>query len=269
MVEIFQNIRKIYDFVKPCAELAEHIEFFAESSMERTRKYFFNEKFTVKMFASWTPTFYINLGAPYHINLEHQRYLVKADEDILILRNSVVERYNQPTDNIFTVKFYPGGLEAILGMSQLKIVDQLINLRHFLPGSLLDTMKQPINFEERIELIQDFLLNAYQKKIGKDHYLMMVNNAVREFQATGMQLNTSAVAERLFVTSKTINRYFHRVVGISPKSYFCILRARTALSAFIGNQGQFVPTNYGYYDMSHFYKEVVRFTGRKLTDHNF
>lgn len=269
MVEIFENIRKIYDFVSPCKELAEHIEFFSESSMERTIQYFAKENFTVKMFASWTPTFYINLGSPYHIHLEHQRYLVKADEDILILRNSMVERYNQPTDNIFTVKFYPGSLEAILEISQLKMVDQIINLKHFLPGSLLTAMKQPISFEERTKLMQDFLLNAYQKKIGKDHYLMMVNNSIGEFQATGMQLNTSAVAERLFVTSKTINRYFHRVVGISPKSYFCILRARTALSAFIGNQEPFVPTNYGYYDMSHFYKEVVRFTGQKLGDHKF
>lgn len=148
-------------------------------------------------------------------------------------------------------------------------MNQVINLKHFLPGSLLDAMKQPIGFEERIKLIQNFLLNAYQKKTGKDHYLMMVSDAIGEFHATGMQLNTSAVAERLFVTSKTINRYFHRVVGISPKSYFCIFRARTALSAFIGNQEPFVPTNFGYYDMSHFYKDVIRFTGQKLGNHTF
>ena len=43
-----------------------------------------------------------------------------------------------------------------------------------------------------------------------------------------MQLNTSAVAERLFITSKTINRYFNRVVGISPKSFLSIFnRFRT------------------------------------------
>ncbi len=266
MVEIFQNIRKIYDFATPCEELKNHIEFFSESSADRTWQYFGNEQFTVKMFASWTPTFYINLGAPYYIDLESSRHLVKVDEDILILRNSTVERYNQPTDNIFTVKFYPGSLEAILGIKQIKVIDQVINLRHLLPFKLLDAIKQPITFNERIALMQDYLLQAYHEKAGMDHYLMMVNDAIGEFEGSGMQLNTSAVAERLFITSKTINRYFNRAVGISPKSYFSILRAREALSAFI-SQKPFIPFDYGYYDMSHFYKDVAKFTGHKLSDH--
>lgn len=266
MVEIFQNIRKIYDFATPCEELVNHIEFFSESSADRTWQYFGDEQFTVKMFASWTPTFYINLGAAYYIDLGTRRHLVKADEDILILRNATVARYNQPTDNIFTVKFYPGSLETILGIKQIEIIDQVINLRHLLPCQLLIAIKQPITFNERIALMQNYLLQAYHEKTGIDHYLTMVNDAIGEFEGSGMQLNTSAVAERLFITSKTINRYFHRAVGISPKSYFSILRARNALSAFIG-QKPFIPFNYGYYDMSHFYKDVASFTGHKLSDH--
>lgn len=266
MVEIFQNIRKIYDFVAPCEELANYIEFFSESSLAKTRQYFQNEHFSVKMFASWTPTFYINLGAPYYIDLAHSRYLVKACEDILILRNNTVERHNQPADNIFTVKFYPGGLEAILGLNQITLADKLINLAQILPGSLLAQLRQPIVFEERINLMQQYLLNACRKNSHKDHYLGMVSDAIGEYQATGMQLNTSAVAGRLFISSKTINRYFHRTVGISPKNYFSILRARAALTQFIKAKNGFVPFDYGYYDMSHFYKDVVKFTGQKLTD---
>lgn len=140
----------------PCDELAPHIEFFSESSLDRTWQYFRNEHFTVKMFASWTPTFYINLGAPYYIDLDNCRYLIKTDEDILILRNSTVQRYNQPTDNIFTVKFYPGGLEAILGINQLILINQVVNLRHLLPGPLLTAIKQPITFEERVALMENF-----------------------------------------------------------------------------------------------------------------
>jgi AraC-like DNA-binding protein len=266
MVEIFQNIRKIYNFVAPCGELADHIEFFSESSLSKTQQYFQNEHFNVKMFASWTPTFYINLGAPYYIDLAHSRYLVKACEDILILRNGTVERHNQPTDNIFTVKFYPGGLEAVLGLNQITLANQLIDLAQVLPGNLLAKIRQSVVFEERVSLMQQYLLNAYRKNKPQDHYLAMVSNAIGEYQATGMQLNTSAVAERLFISSKTINRYFHRTVGVSPKNYFSILRARTALTQFIKTKESFVPFDYGYYDMSHFYKDVVKFTGQKLTD---
>ena len=56
MVEIFDNIRKIYTFSEACPELADHIEFFSESSFEATKKYIDGEHFSVKMFPSWTPT---------------------------------------------------------------------------------------------------------------------------------------------------------------------------------------------------------------------
>ena len=94
--------------------------------------------------------------------------------------------------------------------------------------------------------------------------MALVHDAIGEYQASGLQLQTCAVAERLFVTSKTINRYFHRVVGLPPKQYFSIVRARTALTAFVTNPGGFAPFEYGYYDMSHFNKEVLKFTGQTL-----
>jgi len=75
------------------------------------------------------------------------------------------------------------------------------------------------------------------------------------------------MAEKMFVSSKTINRYFNRVVGLPPKNYFSILRARNALTAYVNHKQEFTPYDFGYYDMSHFYKEVVNFTGDKLTDY--
>jgi AraC-like DNA-binding protein len=267
MVEIFDNIRKIYTFSDARPELAEHIEFFSESSIESTQKYIGNSNFSVKMFPSWTPTFYINLGEPYLITVGQQQHHIKASQDILILRNSIVERYNSPSDNIFTVKFYPGGLEAILGISQLKCVDRMIDLTAILPAKLLAQIKQPLSFTERCDLMQQFLLNSFKERQQKDHYLQFVRDCIESYTSSDIQLNTTEMAEKMFVTSKTINRYFNRVVGISPKNYFSVIRARVALTHYVNNRKDFIPYDFGYYDMSHFYKGVVRFTGKKLTEH--
>jgi len=265
MVEIFQNIRKIYTFQQPCEELADHIEFFSESSLEATKQHVSGKNFSVKMFASWTPTFYINLGAPYEIQVGSKRHFIAGDEDILILRNSIVERYNTPTDNIFTVKFYPGGLEAMLDIKQPLLADKVINLKELLPKKLLHKIKQPITFEERVELMQNFFMVGYRKP--HDHYIKFVRDAIDNFSTTGLQASNSDLAERMFTTSKTINRYFNQVIGTSPKNYFSIMRARTALTGYVGNKPEFIPYDYGYYDMSHFYKDVVKFTGQKLAAH--
>jgi len=267
MVEIFDNIRKIYTFSEACPELADHIEFFSESSFEATKKYIDGEHFSVKMFPSWTPTFYINLGEPYLITSGNKQHFIGADQDILILRNSNVERYNTPSDNIFTVKFHPGGLESVLGISQLKCANQVADLRNILPDNLLKKIKQPISFDERCTLMQQFLLNASKHRHMQDHYLHFVHDCIGQYQATGMLLNTGQMAEKMFVSSKTINRYFNRVVGLPPKNYFSILRTRNALTAYVNHNQAFTPYDFGYYDMSHFYKEVVNFTGSKLTDY--
>ena len=266
MTEIFDNIRKLYRFHVPDNELADYIEFFSESSAQETYHYVANNQFTIRMFPSWTPTFYINLGEPYRLTVGPTQYLINKSTDVLILRNNIVERHNLPTDHIFTVKFFPGGLEAILGINQVQLVDQVVNLATILPITLICRIKQLTDFEERTELLQDFFLSQFNSRKKSDHYRQFVTSTIGTFDASGMALNTGQLAERMFLTSKTINRYFHRVVGTPPKQFFTTLRARTALLNYVANKDRFTPDDYGYYDMSHFYKHVVKFTGRKLSE---
>jgi hypothetical protein len=59
MVEIFNNIRKVHLFIKPCDELAEYIEFFSESTPP-VPEHSFDDKIaqqfkSVKMFPSYKP----------------------------------------------------------------------------------------------------------------------------------------------------------------------------------------------------------------------
>ncbi|GAB3931808.1 helix-turn-helix domain-containing protein [Larkinella terrae] len=266
MTEIFDNIRKLYRFYVPTNELAEFIEFFSESSAAETYRQVADNRFSVKMFPSWTPTCYINLGEPYQLSIGARQYLIQKDTDVLILRNSIVERHNLPTDYIFTIKFFPGGLEAVLGINQVRFVDQAVNLATILPIDILQHVKQLDTFEERVDLLQRYFLSRFHQSKKTDHYRQFVATTIGTFDASGMVLNTGQLADRLFATSKTINRYFHRIIGISPKNYLLTVRTRAALSGYVADKNRFSPYDFGYYDMSHFYKDVVRFTGKKLRE---
>ena len=264
MVEIFDNIRQLYNFSAPCPELADYIEFFSESAAEETALYARNKRFTVKMFASWTPTIWINLGTPYELVAGQTCYPVNASDDVLVLRDATMERRNLPSDHIFTVKFFPGGLEAVLGLNQTAFIGRIIALNDILPGLLIHSVKMANSFRERMDLLQDFFLSQHAKQRKKDHYIHLVKDSIDLYANNRMQYNTSEVAERMFITSKTINRYFNNFIGLSPKKYFSILRTRAALTAYLAGKGAFSPCDYGYHDMSHFYKEVIRFTGQGL-----
>ncbi len=264
MVEIFDNIRQLYNFSAPCPELEEYIEFISESSFEETSLHANNNPFTVKMFPSWTPTIWINLGAPYSLITAKNSYHISAADDVLILRDSITERHNLPSDYIFTVKFFPGGLEAVLGINQAQFTNKIVALKEILPAMLIHQIKTASSFEERMALLQDFFLLQLSRQQKKDHYIHLVKDSIDLYAANRMQYNTTEIAERLFITSKTINRYFNNIVGISPKKYFSILRARAALTAYVAAKETFSPCYHGYHDMSHFYKEVIRFTGQGL-----
>jgi AraC-like DNA-binding protein len=263
VVEIFENIRKLYEFRAPCQDLAAHIEFFSESCPDATRQYTAEEHFSVKMFPSWTPTFYINLGERYHITIGHRTYAVSKEQDIAILRNTIVERYNAPTDHIFTVKFYPGSLETVLNINQTGLIDRVTDLSRLLPAGLIASVKEAGSFGERVAILECYLLDQYQNK--SVNRLDFVREAIGNYVLGDLLPGINELAEKQFVSSKTLNRNFHRVVGTSPKNYFSVIRARTALSAYVLRDPLFSPTAFGYYDMSHFYKEVIAFTGEKLT----
>ena len=266
MVEIFDNIRKIYQFSLPCEELANYIEFFSESSPDATHAFAGNAWFTVKMFPSLTPTFWINLGTPYYLTLGNKRFLIPAEKDILLTRDTIAERYNQPVDHLFSVKFYPGALEFVLGIDQSGMAGKLVQLQDVLPVAIIERIRKANGFKTRKRLLEDYLLSQMRIKKQRTHYIELVSKTIAMYEDGNMKYNVDELAERMFTTSKTINRYFTRVVGITPKKYLSIVRSRTALTAFVANKKTFDPAVFGYHDMSHFYKESIKFTGERMID---
>ncbi|PYF72657.1 helix-turn-helix domain-containing protein [Pedobacter nutrimenti] len=264
MVEIFNDIRKLYRFVGPCPELTAHIEFYSETSIAATSQYVNSENFSVKLFPSYTPTIWINLGSHYELKNGSRKYSINQKTDVLLLRNQIVERTNLPSDNIFTVKFNPGGFEAVFGFSQDKIGAEVINLEELIKAPLLSCLKSAGSFEDRIRLLQDFFLHKLKQQKERPHlnFIKKLHHVLEN--GTG-SLNNCSLAADLNVGDKTFYRYFNVAIGTNPKTYFSIFRTRRALTDYVANPKGFSVYTYGYYDNSHFYKDVFKFTGQKLS----
>jgi hypothetical protein len=190
----------------------------------------------------------------------HGSWLVPPNSDILVIRDSAMTRHNTPSDHLFSVKFFPGGLQAILGIPQTKFIGAVVPLSQVLPPRLIDQVKSAGSFQQRKTLLEDFFNASLSRRPKKDHYSQLVRDSVGFYENAGMHPNTTQLAGRHFVHSRTINRYFHQVIGLAPKKYFTIVRARAALASFISNRKDFNPEDFGYYDSSHFYKAICQFT---------
>lgn len=269
MTEIFDNIRKLYRFKAPGEALAPHIEFFSESSLDAMEQYVGEAEFTVKLFPSYTPTIWLNLGSPYQLKNGPAWHTVNEHTDVLLLRNEIVERRNLPTDNIFTVKFNPGGFETIFGISQTAIGSAIIPVDQVIPASFIKKLKGLGSFDDRLVSFENFLLEKLEKNIKREgFYLQCIKDTVNAFTGSGLEAAISELAGKLYITEKTLYRCFTKVVGTSPKNFLAITRARTALTHYVAGRDCFSPYDHGYYDMSHFYKDVVKFTGQKLSMHH-
>jgi hypothetical protein len=265
MTEIFDDIKKLYRFKKPCFELQNFIEFFSETSLEATSQYIDGNLFTVKLFPSFTPTIWLNLGSKYQLNFGNKTINVDEKKDVLILRSNIVERVNLPTDNIFTIKFHPIGFEVFFGISQSKIGNEIIDVNEILPAFFINKIKKLGNFVDRVALLEIFFLEKLEKSQQKKHIFSIVKLATEQFIESGLVLKNNELLEKSCVSEKTFYRYFQEAVGTNPKNYFSIIRTRTALSAYKNAYYGFSPYNFGYYDFGHFSKDVVRFTGNNLT----
>jgi AraC-like DNA-binding protein len=267
MTELFDNIRSLYRFKAPCDELKNYIEFFSESCFRVTSQIVKGESFSIKMFKSWTPTFWINLGPSYRLVLNGVVHPIKANSAIAVTRAATAERLNHPSDYLFTVKFYPGALNHLIGVDQTKLSSGLVELNELLPDRLIQQIKSAESFERRIGLMERYLLQKLAVKKAADHFTSLIAQTIAFYHEGEMKFNVSELAFKSFTSSKTLTRYFERVIGIPPKQYFESVRARTALFSFLNDRMEFDPTTYGYYDKSHFYRSVVRFTGERLYDH--
>jgi AraC-like DNA-binding protein len=268
MTELFNNIRGLYRFKAPCDELKDHVEFFSESCFDSTRQIVNDRSFSIKMFKSWTPTFWINLGPAYRLVLNGNIHSIKANSAIAVTRNVTIERINHPSDHLFTVKFYPGALKQLIGTEQTRMNAGWIGLNELLPCSLIQKIISGGSFENRIELMQQYLMQKMTNNRVADHYIKLVIQTIAFYTESGMKFNVSELALKNFTSSRTLRRYFDRVIGISPKQYVESIRLRTALTSFLCDRKNFDPAVYGYYDKSHFYRSVVDFTGERITDQN-
>jgi AraC-like DNA-binding protein len=266
MTELFQNIRSLYRFTAPCDELKNCIEFFSESCFETTKQIVSERSFSIKMFKSWTPTFWINLGPSYNLVLDGVVHQIKASSAIAVTRAVTAERINHPSDHLFTVKFYPGALNHLLDVDQTKLSSAFVELAELLPYYLIQQIKSAECFEQRISLTEQYLLQRMPNKKATDHYSNLVMQTIGFYNENGLRFNVNELASKAFTSSRTITRYFERVIGISPKQYLESVKIRTALPSFLDDRKNFDPAEYGYYDKSHFYRSVARFTGERIAD---
>ena len=156
---------------------------------------------------------------------------------------------HQPGIHIFGVKFRAGGLYPFLTSTVAATNNQSTDANNIF--SMLPELNSSMNFNERCEQIEAFLLTHLIDKQAKKYIKLLMWLDELESETTA--------------SYKTLSRLFQEVIGISPKEYVQIKRVNQSLALFASSKdikSQDLADQLGYYDSAHFINEFKKYTGK-------
>ncbi|MDO8826222.1 helix-turn-helix domain-containing protein [Methylophaga sp.] len=169
-------------------------------------------------------------------------------------------RFEAEVDS-FGIRFKPGGANALLGLAMNELVQEEFAANDLKLKGLETLFEQLINadFQQRVKLTETWLLNQFTKQqpiYGPvqhlSHQLAVADNELVQ------------TLNKMGITRRQAERYFHHQVGIPPNQLKLLLRIKAArLQLKLNPQQLLVDTalQCGYFDQAHFNHHFKKVTG--------
>ncbi len=163
----------------------------------------------------------------------------------------------------FVIVFKPNGIQKLFSLSNSEIQRYALYGNDVLKAKteiILDRMVKSSTPAEMKAELENFLIGFIDKN-PIDPVLQSMNNYIR--QNIGI-VSVGSLAEKYHITPRTLQRRFKDEFGICPKNYLQLVRINTAVGMLSsGKYESLTDLAYysGYYDQSHFIRDVKKTCG--------
>lgn len=166
---------------------------------------------------------------------------------------------------IFSVLFKPQGAMMFFSLPLKELTDQAISL-HDIAGKetsiLEDQIENLSSTGERVQIIEKFLL---KKLLEKEYYSFnRINTVIQEIITLKGEISIDEMSKVACLSSKQLERYFSKYIGMTPKQYLKIVRFQKVLKTKELNEDLSLTSlahDCGYFDQAHFIKDFKLITG--------
>lgn len=207
-----------------------------------------------------------NSGDPYFLqNKKHERLPVPKQ---FIAGQSIYsyKLFLNGHISLAGIVFKPAALATLFDLPTFEYTEERIDLRNVFDKWQVDTLIEKIDrageVEDRIMLLEEFVLNQHHKRKIEPDYIDYAANLIVE--KNGL-LNVSDLIKDIYMSRRNFERRFFKKVGLSPKYYARIRRISYLMNLIAGKKEvdwSSVFSECEYYDQSHFIKDFLEFTGR-------
>ncbi len=241
--------------------MARFIDFFWEIQFEGLFKKY-PEGFSDVLFPNIGYTYLINLGTPFIMQLEENKYEMKTDG--FLPRHKKLACHHFAGNKIFGIKFKvsPVVFQKRINFSEYR--DYIFPLAYLIDRNIVQKTKAANSFEKRVEIISAYYDEIVGQLAGSLDYVNVVTEVLDGYNhAKNFSASIEELAARYQISSRTLQRYFEASTSLSSKKALQIMRIRNAVEELTDDPSSFDYKNYGYYDYSHFYKHLKQFIGKE------
>lgn len=236
--------------------MGRYIDFFWETDFETLYPQY-PDGFSDALFPNIGYTYLINLGTPFVMQLEDEKFEIKSDAFLPRHKNMIC--HHSVGNKIFGIKFKVSPIVFEKKINFFEYREFIYPLAYLIDRKVVERMKAADSFAKRVEIISTYYEKIIEQHESSMRHVAVVTEALEAFEKSRFQLTIEAVAEAAGVSTRTLQRYFEATTSISTKQAFQIMRIRRAVEGLITDAESFNLEHYGYYDLSHFHKHLKAF----------
>ena len=211
-------------------------------------------------------TYLINLGTPFHMQVNNQK--VQMKQDGFLPRLNMIEAFHTEGNCLFGIKFKvsPVIFEKKVNFSEYQ--DRIYPLSYLIEPDLIKQVRVSATFQQRVKLISRHYEQVIEQYESSLEPIRIVTSVIdHSLRTNHFNESVEDIAMRYKISSRTLQRYFESATGVSTKKALQVLRIRKAVQHIISSPDDFHFSNYNYYDYSHFYKHLTQFLQKKGLKH--
>lgn len=185
----------------------------------------------------------------------------------MVLGQTIEPFYIEPTGyvNTFAIRFYPYGFSNFVTMPIKNLSNKETPIELLFGEKTANELERKIieakNTSERIEIIENFLLDKFNEKSTVNN---IVKTTIEALLATKGSASISTILKKDLSKRRQLERNFIKQIGVSPKQLGKVIRLQTALKMLLNKEsGKLTDIAYEseYFDQAHFIKDFKEFTG--------
>ena len=203
----------------------------------------------------------------------HYRYLgISGETSKHLLASHIDEEFlfdAKELDRFVIIQFKPRSLSALLpfiSVSPKDLIKQSVCDAEDVFGNSVNILAHhldQVSEEEMLPILDNWFLNRMDK--ASTGFVTEIFNEVEQNKTATFDASRSlqAMKDITRYSYSTLERYFKKETGMTPKKYQTLGRYKAAVEEIYDTQNNdwtHYVAKYGYFDQSHFIKEVKRYT---------